>query len=297
MYKSGYVAIIGRPNVGKSTLLNQIIGQKIVIATDKPQTTRRRIKGIYTDKSAQIIFLDTPGVTKPMDKLGEFLMDEAKFALPDADVILFVVDASDKAGVGDKWIAKNLLDVETPIILVLNKVDLVKNPLKKEENLLSYKLLFNQNLPTVKVSAKTGRNKDTLISNIIRKLPKGERIYDEDEVTDESMRNIAKEIIREKILLNTKDELPHSVAVVIESYEEQESIDNILATIYVETESQKGIMIGKNAAMLKKVSTDARVELEEIAQKKIYLNIQVKIQKKWRKNRKNVKTFLVSSEK
>ncbi len=292
MFKTGYAAIIGRPNVGKSTLLNQILGQKIVIATDKPQTTRRRIKGIYTDDKAQIIFLDTPGVTKPMDKLGEFLLDEAKFSIPDADVILFVVDASDKAGVGDKWIAKNLLNVKTPVILVLNKVDTIKNPLKKEENLLSYKILFEQNIPTVKVSAKTGRNMDTLISNIMRKLPKGEPIYGADEVTDESMRSIAKEIIREKVLLNTKDELPHAVAVTIDTYEEQETIDNILATIYVETESQKGIMIGKAAGMLKKISTEARIELEKIADKKIYLNIQVKIQKKWRKDAKSVKSWI-----
>ncbi len=291
-FKSGYVAIIGRPNVGKSTLLNRIIGQKIVIATDKPQTTRRRIKGIYTNDNAQIVFLDTPGITKPLDKLGEFLLDEAKFSIPDADVILFIVDLSDKAGVGDKWIAKNLLNTQTPIILVLNKADNIKNTLKKEENLISYKTLFDKNLPTVKISAKTGRNIDTLIENITRKLPKGELIYDKDDVTDESMRNIAKEIIREKILLNTNEELPHAVAVVIESYEEKENIDNILAGIYVETESQKGIMIGKNASMLKKISTEARIELEKIVDKKVYLNIQVKIQKKWRKNSKKVEEWI-----
>ena len=229
-----------------------------------------------------------------MDKLGEFLLDESKCSIPDADVILFIVDVSDKAGKGDKWIAKNLLDTNIPIILVLNKVDLIKNPLKKEENLLSYKTLFEKNIPTVKISAKTGRNIDTLINNIIRKLPKGEPIYSEDEVTDESMRNIAKEIIREKILLHTNDELPHSVAIVIDEYKEEENIDNILASVYVETESQKGIMIGKSAGMLKKISTDARIELEEIAQKKIFLNIQVKVQKKWRQNQKKVKDWIGS---
>ena len=294
MFKAGYVAIIGRPNVGKSTLVNQVLGQKVVIATPKPQTTRRRIKGIFTNEEAQIIFFDTPGVTKPLDKLGEFLLDESKCSIPDADVILFVVDVTDKAGKGDKWIAKNLLDTKIPIILVLNKVDLIKNPLKKEENLLSYKTLFQENLPTVKISAKTGRNIDTLIKNIIRKLPEGEPIYAEDEVTDESMRNIAKEIIREKILLHTNDELPHSVAIVIDEYKETEEIDNILASVYVETESQKGIMIGKGASMLKKISTDTRIELEDIAQKKIYLNIQVKVQKKWRQNQKKVKDWIGS---
>lgn len=291
-FKSGYVSIIGRPNVGKSTLLNSIIGQKIVIATDKAQTTRRRIKGIFTNDKAQIVFLDTPGVHKPLDKLGEFLLDEAKFAIPDTDVVLFVVDASEKAGLGDKWIAQNLLDIKKPIILVLNKVDLVKNPQKKEEILLSYKLLFKENLATVKISAKTGRNIDTLISNIIRKLPKGEMIYPDDEVTDETMRSIAKEVIREKILENTQDEIPHSVAVVIDTYKEEDSIDNILATIYVETESQKGIMIGKGATMLKKISTEARCELENIAEKKIFLNIQVKVKKKWRKNKQLVENWV-----
>lgn len=294
MFKSGYVALIGRPNVGKSTLVNQVVGQKVVIATPKPQTTRRRIKGIFTNEQAQIVFFDTPGVTKPLDKLGEFLLDESKCSIPDADVILFIVDVSEKAGKGDKWIAKNLLDTNIPIILVLNKVDLIKNPLKKEEHLLSYKTLFEKNLPTVKISAKTGRNIDTLVKNIIRKLPAGEPIYDEDDVTDESMRNIAKEIIREKILLHTNDELPHSVAIVIDEYKEEANIDNILASIYVETESQKGIMIGKGAGMLKKISTDARIELEEIAQKKIFLNIQVKVQKKWRQNQKKVKDWIGS---
>lgn len=294
MFKSGYVALIGRPNVGKSTLVNQVVGQKVVIATPKPQTTRRRIKGIFTNEQAQIVFFDTPGVTKPLDKLGEFLLDESKCSIPDADVILFIVDVSEKAGKGDKWIAKNLLDTQIPIILVLNKVDLIKNPLKKEEHLLSYKTLFEKNLPTVKISAKTGRNIDTLIKNIIRKLPEGAPVYDADDVTDESMRNIAKEIIREKILLHTNDELPHSVAIVIDEYKEEENIDNILASIYVETESQKGIMIGKSAGMLKKISIDARIELEEIAQKKIFLNIQVKVQKKWRQNQKKVKDWIGS---
>ena len=294
MFKSGYAAVIGRPNVGKSTLVNQILGQKVVIATPKPQTTRKRIKGIYTDENVQIVFLDTPGITKPIDKLGEFLLDESTCTIPESDVILFVVDVSEPAGKGDRWIAKNLLVTKIPIIIVLNKVDKIKNPLKKEENILSYKTLFETNLPTVKISAKTGRNVDTLIKNITRKLPEGELIYAEDEVTDENMRSIAKEIIREQILLNTQDELPHSVAVVIDSYEEKENIDNILATIYVETESQKGIMIGKKASMLKTISTAARLELEKIADKKIYLNIQVKVQKKWRQNKNIVKDWVGS---
>ena len=211
--KSGFTSIIGRPNVGKSTLLNQILGQKIVITTNKAQTTRKRIKGILTTGEGQIVFTDTPGVHKPLNKLGEFLLDEAKISIPDADLILFLVDGSEPAGKGDKWIAQNLLQTEIPIIIVMNKVDKIKNPAKIEENLLSYKTLFEKNLPIVRISAKTGRNIDTLIKNIFKKLPEGEPLYPEDIVTEETMRDVAEEIIREKILLNTSDEIPHSVAV------------------------------------------------------------------------------------
>ena len=244
--KSGFTAIIGRPNVGKSTLLNCILGQKIVIATDKAQTTRKRIKGIYTTEKGQIVFVDTPGVHKPLNKLGEFLLDEAKIAIPDADVILFLVDGSEPAGKGDRWIAENLLETEIPIIVVLNKVDKLKKPEKVEENLLSYKTLFNKNLPVVRVSAKTGRNIDTLLSEIYKKLPQGELLYPEDVVTEETMRSVTEEIVREKILLNTSDEIPHSVAVKVEQYQEEEDIDRIRAVIYCETKSQKGILIGKS---------------------------------------------------
>ena len=264
-FKSGFVAVIGRPNVGKSTLLNTIIGQKIVIATDKAQTTRRRIKGIFTNEEGQIVFIDTPGIHKPLDKLGEYLMDEAKYSIPDADLILFIVDVSEPAGAGDKWIVENLLkETKTPVIIVLNKVDKLKDPIKKEQNLLTYKMLFDTNLPTAKISAQTGRNIDTLISTIMRKLPEGAPIYAEDDLTDESMRSIAQEIIREKILLNTKDEIPHSVAVLIEKYEEKEDIDKIYAKIHVEHESQKGIMIGKKGQMLKTIGMQARKELEKM---------------------------------
>ena len=275
--KSGFVAIIGRPNVGKSTLLNQILGQKIVITTDKAQTTRKRIKGIYTTEEGQIVFVDTPGVHKPLNKLGEFLLDEAKIAVPDADVILFLVDGSDPAGKGDKWIAQNLLQTQIPIIIVMNKVDKVKKPEKIEENLLSYKTLFNENLPVVKISAKTGRNIDTLIKNIYKKMPEGEPLYPEDIVTEETMRDVTEEVIREKILLNTSDEIPHSVAVKVTNYMEQEEIDKIYATIYCEQKSQKGILIGKGGNLLKKIGTEARLELEKIVEKKVYLQLEVKV--------------------
>ena len=295
--KCGFVTIIGRPNVGKSTLLNQILGQKIVITTDKAQTTRKRIKGILTDSNGQIIFIDTPGVHRPLNKLGEFLMDEAKIAIPDADLILFLVDGSEPAGKGDKWIAENLLkDTHIPVILVMNKVDKVKNPQKIEENLLTYKLLFNTNIPVLRISAKTGRNKDTLISNILKKLPEGEKLYPDDVVTEESMRNVAEEIIREKILINTQDEIPHSVAITIDKYEEKEDIDKIFATIYCEQKSQKGILIGKGGSLLKTIGTQARLELEEIAEKKVFLSLEVKVEKDWRKRDKILKNFGYVSE-
>lgn len=289
--KSGFVAIIGRPNVGKSTLLNQILGQKIVIATDKAQTTRKRIKGILTNEEGQIVFIDTPGVHKPLNKLGEFLLDEAKVAVPDADVILFLVDGSDPAGKGDKWIAQNILQTEIPIIIVMNKVDKIKKTEKVEENLLTYKTLFDTNLPVVKISAKTGRNIDTLIKNIYKKLPEGEALYPEDIVTEETMRDVTEEIIREKILLNTSDEIPHSVAVKVEKYKEEETIDKISAIIYCEHKSQKGILIGKGGSLLKKIGTESRLELEKIVEKKVFLELQVKVEKDWRKKDKVLKTF------
>ncbi|MFA7658874.1 MAG: GTPase Era [Candidatus Gastranaerophilaceae bacterium] len=294
-FKSGFVAIIGRPNVGKSTLLNQILGQKIVIATDKAQTTRKRIKGILTTDEGQIIFVDTPGVHKPLNKLGQFLLDEAKIAVPDADLILFLVDGSEPAGKGDKWIVENILNkTKTPVLLVLNKIDIIKDPEKIDINLETYK-----NLPTVppfdnstiQLSAKTGKNKDALIENIMKILPEGEMLYPEDVVTEETMRSIAQEIIREKILINTKEEIPHSVAVLVEKYEEKDKIDKIYATIYCEQKSQKGILVGKGGSMIKIIGTQARLELEEITQKKVYLELNVKVEKDWRKNDKSLKNL------
>lgn len=310
-FKSGFVAIIGRPNVGKSTLLNQILGQKIVIATDKAQTTRKRIKGILTNEKGQIVFIDTPGVHKPLNKLGEFLLDEAKVAVPDADLILFLVDGSEPAGKGDKWIVENILtQTQIPVLLVLNKVDKIKNPAKIQENLLTYNKLFElpptptltpqggRELallpscpPAFLISAKTGRNKDTLLDTIMKKLPQGEMLYPEDVVTEETMRDVTSEIIREKILINTKEEIPHSVAVVVEKYQETEKIDRIYASIYCEQKSQKGILIGKGGSLLKKIGTEARLELEKIVEKKVYLELTVKIEKDWRKKDKALKTF------
>ena len=295
--KCGFVTIIGRPNVGKSTLLNQILGQKIVITTDKAQTTRKRIKGILTEKEGQVIFIDTPGIHRPLNKLGEFLLDEAKIAIPDADLILFLVDGTEPAGKGDKWIVENLLkDSKIPVILIMNKVDKIKNQQKIEENLISYKLLFNENVPVIKISAKTGRNKDTLLSNIYKKLPEGDLLYPEDIVTEENMRSVTEEIIREKILINTQDEIPHSVAITVDKYQESDEIDKIYATIYCEQKSQKGILIGKGGSLLKKIGTDARLELEKIVDKKVFLSLEVKVEKDWRKKENLLKNFGYVSE-
>ena len=289
--KCGFVAIIGRPNVGKSTLLNQILEQKIVIATNKAQTTRKRIKGIFTEDDVQIVFVDTPGMHKPLNKLGEFLLDEAKVSVPDADLVLFLVDVSTSAGKGDKWIVENVLKkVSSPVIMVLNKTDKA-SPKKIDENILSYKELYPDFAQVVRISAKTGKNKNKLVEEIKQYLPQGEFLYPEDVVTEENMRSIVEEIVREKILINTSDEIPHSVAVKVDEYSEEPEIDRIRATIYCETKSQKGILIGKGGSLLKTVGTQARQDLEKITEKKIFLGLQVKVEKDWRKKDSVLKSF------
>ena len=291
-FKSGVAVIVARPNVGKSTLLNKILGQKIAIATPVKQTTRKNLKGIYTDSNAQIILIDTPGIHKPVNELGNYLSEQSKNALNDADLILFMVDSTEPAGLGDKWIVENYLkDIKTPVLLVMNKVDLIKDLEKRELNLFSYKKLFEDNVDSVKISAKTGRNVDDLIEKIKSFLPFGEKFYDEDTVTDTNMREITSEVIREKIILNTKDEVPHSVAVVVDEYVEKDNIDRIKAKIIVNNDSQKGILIGKSGSMLKKIGTEARLELEKIIEKKVYLELFVKVQKNWLKDKNALKNL------
>lgn len=289
--KCGFIAIIGRPNVGKSTLLNQILEQKIVIATNKAQTTRKRIKGIYTTDDAQLIFVDTPGIHKPLNKLGEFLLDEAKVSVPDADVVLFLTDVSTPAGKGDKWIVENVLkNVSVPVIMVLNKTDKA-SPKKIDENILSYKELYPDFTKVVRISAKTGKNKSKLVDAILEYLPEGAFLYPDDVVTEENMRDITEEIIREKILIHTSDEIPHSVAVKIDEYKEDTDIDRIRATIFCETKSQKGILIGKGGSLLKVIGTEARQDLEKIVENKVFLGLQVKVEKDWRKKDNALKSF------
>lgn len=297
MTKSGFVSIIGRPNVGKSTMLNQILGQKIVIATDKAQTTRKRIKGILTNDKGQIVFVDTPGIHKPINKFGEFLLDEAKVSVPDSDLVLFLVDASEPAGKGDKWIVENVISkTKIPVVLVMNKLDKISNQEKITQNYQSYVELFESEIPVIKISAKTGKNKAKLIDLIMDYLPEGELLYPEDIVTEENMRSIVEEIVREKILLNTKEEIPHSVAIKVDRYEEAPEIDRIYANIFCETKSQKGILIGKGGSLLKKIGTEARLDLENIVEKKVFLALQVKVEKDWRKNDKVLKNLGYVSE-
>lgn len=297
MTKSGFVSIIGRPNVGKSTMLNQVLGQKIVIATDKAQTTRKRIKGILTNDRGQIVFVDTPGIHKPINKFGEFLLDEAKVSVPDSDLVLFLVDASEPAGKGDKWIVENVISkTKIPVVLVMNKLDKISNQEKITQNYQSYMELFESEIPVIKISAKTGKNKAKLIDLIMDYLPEGELLYPEDIVTEENMRSIVEEIVREKILLNTKEEIPHSVAIKVDRYEEAPEIDRIYANIFCETKSQKGILIGKGGSLLKKIGTEARLDLENIVEKKVFLALQVKVEKDWRKNDKVLKNLGYVSE-
>ncbi len=290
-YKSGFVAVIGRPNVGKSTLLNKITGQKIAICTDKAQTTRKRIKGIFSSDKGQIIFVDTPGVHKPLDKLGEFLLNEAKFSVPDADLVIFLVDISEKPGNGDKWIYENILKTITNVIIVGNKSDLAKSEKEVSQNAEEYKQLFESNITSVILSAKTGANVDSLISLIFDKLPEGPKYYPDDEVTDQSVRLITEEIIREKVLENTFDEIPHSIAVRVENWKDEEKLTRISVNIFVERDSQKGIIIGKKASMIKKIGTESRKEIEELLENKVFLELNVKVSKDWRAKDSQLKNF------
>lgn len=289
-YKCGYAVVLARPNVGKSTLVNFITGQKIAITTNTAQTTRKQIKGILTEDDAQIVFIDTPGVHKPLNKLGEYLHEQSTGAIDDGDVILFLVDATEWAGKGDIWIVENCIKKsKKPVIIVANKIDLIKDEGKKEANIISYKTLFDENLPIIKVSAKTGKNIPKLIETIKNYLPNSPKLYPDDIITDQNMRMIASEVIREKIILNTKDEIPHSVAVLIDEYKTEGDIDKIKATIFVSADSQKGIIIGKKGSMLKKIGTDSRLELEEIIEGKVFLELFVKVKKNWQKDKTALK--------
>ncbi|MEK4874220.1 GTPase Era [Bacillus sp. FSL W8-1127] len=281
-YKSGFISIIGRPNVGKSTFLNRVIGQKIAIMSDKPQTTRNRIQGVYTTDDAQMIFIDTPGIHKPKHKLGDFMVKTAVNALKEVDLILFMVNVTEGLGRGEQYIIEMLKDIQTPVFLVLNKIDQI-HPDELFPMIEQYKELypFQEIFP---ISALNGNNVDRLLSAIKEYLPEGPQYYPADQVTDHPERFIVSELIREKVLHLTREEVPHSIAVLIDKMEREEEKDlvHIMATIIVERDSQKGIIIGKQGRMLKEVGKRARIDIENLLGSKVFLELWVKVQKDWR---------------
>lgn len=290
-FKSGFVTIIGRPNVGKSTLMNRLIGQKIAITSNKPQTTRNRIQTVYTDKErGQIIFLDTPGIHKAKNKLGEYMVKVAQRTFEEVDVIMWLVEPSNFIGAGERHIAEELKQCKTPVILVINKVDTVKR-----EDILqfidTYRKIFDF-AEIIPASALRGENTDTIIDVLFQYLPQGPAFYDEDTVTDQPMRQIVSEIIREKALHALNDEIPHGIAVTIEKMKERKNgLTDIEATIVCEKNSHKGIIIGKGGAMLKKIGSNARFEIERLLEGKVNLQIWVKVRKEWRDNDILLKNF------
>ena len=289
-FKSGFVSIIGRPNVGKSTLLNNFLGMKLAIVSPRAQTTRNRIQGIYTTETEQIIFIDTPGIHKPKNELGNVMNEFAYSALDGTDLILMLVDASSPIGDGDKYIIEQLSKVKIPVILVLNKVDLVEDEVVLMNNLNSNKEAYKF-AGGITLSATEGFNIDKLKDMIVDRLEVGPMYYPEDQVLDLPERFVVAEIIREKVLLKTKEEIPHSVAVTIESFKEKSKMIEINATIIVERPSQKMIIIGKGGNMIKSIGTDARRDIVKFLNQKVYLELFVKVETNWRNNKKYLKEF------
>ncbi|PFH84878.1 MULTISPECIES: GTPase Era [Bacillaceae] len=281
-YKSGFVSIIGRPNVGKSTFLNRVIGQKIAIMSDKPQTTRNKIQGVFTEDDAQIVFIDTPGIHKPKHKLGDFMVKVAQDSIKDVDATLFMINANEGFGRGDEFIIEKLQGSRSPVILVINKIDTI-HPDQLFDLINKYKDLF-QFAEIVPISALQGNNVDRLLKVIKTYLPEGPQYYPANQVTDHPERFIISELIREKVLHLTREEVPHSIAVIIEQIERRPEGNAIYvnATIVVERSSQKGIIIGKQGSMLKEVGKRARLDIENLLDTKVFLELWVKVQKDWR---------------
>ncbi|WP_068774383.1 GTPase Era [Paenibacillus sp. FJAT-26967] len=280
-FKSGFVSIIGRPNVGKSTLMNQVIGQKIAIMSDKPQTTRNKIHGVYTTDQSQIVFLDTPGIHRPNSKLGDYMMKVAHGTLSEVDAILFLVDVAEGIGGGDRYIIEQLKSIKTPVILILNKIDQV-HPEQLLPIITTYKDLYNF-AEIVPVSALLGNNVTTMLDQIVRYLPEGPQYYPADQLTDHPEQFVCAELVREKILHLTREEIPHSIAVAIEDMKvEPNGVVHISAVIYVERDSQKGIIIGKRGALLKEIGKQARHDIETLLGSKTFLELWVKVKKDWR---------------
>ena len=289
--KSGFVTLVGRPNVGKSTLMNHLIGQKIAITSNKPQTTRNRIQTVYTDERGQIIFLDTPGIHKAKNKLGEYMVNVAEHTLKEVDLVLWLVEPSTFIGAGERHIAEQLSGVKTPVILVINKIDQVK----KQEEILTFIDAYKDICPfaeIVPLSALKDRNTDLLLELIFKYLPYGPQFYDEDTITDQPMRQIAAELIREKALRLLDDEIPHGIAVTIEKMKERKGgIMDIEASIICEKESHKGIIIGKGGGMLKKIGTEARREIEQMLEMRVNLQLWVKVRREWRDSELYMKNY------
>ena len=293
-YKSGFATLIGRPNVGKSTLMNHLIGQKIAITSSKPQTTRNQIQTVLTTEDAQIVFLDTPGIHKAKNKLGDYMVNVAQHTLKEVDVVLWLVEPTNYIGAGEKHIMEQLKKAGTPVILVINKIDMVKrdevyafiDTYRKEME--AQELAFAEIVP---VSALKGDNTDELVDCIVKYLPYGEPFYDEDTVTDQPMRQIVAELIREKALRLLEDEIPHGIAVSIESMKTKGKICHIEATIVCERDSHKGIIIGKGGQMLKKIGSQARPEIEDMLERQVNLKLWVKVKKDWRDSDFLLKNF------
>jgi GTP-binding protein era len=289
-HKSGFAAVIGRPNVGKSTLINALIGQKIAIMSDKPQTTRSRILCILTEQDAQIIFLDTPGVHKPKHKLGEYMAKATEGALHGVDVVVFVVDVTEKMGAGEQYILKQLANVRVPVLLAVNKVDCI--PRQQSLPIIeSYAKVYDF-AGIVPISAREGENLEGLLAEIKKHLSEGPQYYPADMVTDQPERLIVAELVREKVLALTRDEIPHAVAVDIEEMTTRQKGDvYIRAVIYVERESQKGIVIGAKGALLRTIGAQARSDVETLLGAKVYLDLWVKTRKDWRNRATALREF------
>ncbi|MGF7185500.1 GTP-binding protein Era [Desulfitispora alkaliphila] len=280
-FKSGFITIIGRPNVGKSTLLNRIVGQKIAIMSNKPQTTRNKIFGVYTTEQEQIVFIDTPGIHKPKHKLGQFMVDVAQKSLKQVDAILYLVDVSEKIGPGEQYIIENLKGVTTPVYLALNKIDLIDQQellpqIEKLKSMYSFKEI-------VPISAKENDNVELLLKLLAKELPVGPQYYPQDMITDQPERLVVAELIREKVLHLTKEEVPHSIAVIVEMMEPRPNGKIFISSnIYVERDSQKGILIGKGGKMMKDIGARARRDIENLLGNKVYLDLWIKVKKDWR---------------
>lgn len=288
-YKAGFATLIGRPNVGKSTLMNHLIGQKIAITSNKPQTTRNRIQTVYTSDEGQVVFLDTPGIHKSKNKLGDYMVKTAENTFSEVDVILWLVEPTDFIGAGERHILEKLASTKTPVILVVNKIDTVKKPelmkcidtYRKERN-------FDEIVP---VSAWNGENTEELMKCIFKYLPYGQPFYDEDTITDQPERQIVAELIREKALRSLDKEIPHGIAVGIDRMKYGKKLVEIDATIFCERDSHKGIIIGKQGSMLKKIGTEARIEIESLLEQKVNLTLWVKVKKDWRDSDFLLKNF------